>query len=143
MIATSLTTKKTSWVVGTQDLKEINSSTLLDMLSGLTKALHFYGFPVCMIVGDGATENASLFSAMATEPASSYLSDEVKNKFPKVAFDAKIAWKHPITGLPIFILEDMPHVVKRIVNAMESSSRKKIKEEPSVFKKSADQSVDD
>jgi len=124
MIATSLTTKKTSWIVGTQDLKDIHSSTLLDMISGLTKALHFYGFPVCMVVGDGATENASLFSAMATEPVSTYLSDEVKKKFPKVAFDTIIAWKHPITGQPVFILEDMPHVVKRIVNAMESSSRK-------------------
>jgi len=47
--------------------------------------------------------------------------------FSSIDFSMKIAWKHPVTDEPIFVLEDMPHVVKRVVNAMENSSLKSSK----------------
>ena len=51
-----------------------------------------------------------------------HLTDEMKEIFP---MDFKIAFWHPIRkNILIFISADMPHLVKKIVNAFESSGVK-------------------
>jgi hypothetical protein len=81
-----------------------------------------------VVVGDGAGENAAFFDRTTTETISKYISDELIALCPNVSLDdLTTVMLHPVTDEPIFIIEDMPHVVKRLVNALERSSNPKAK----------------
>ena len=67
-----------------------------------------YQYYVCIIVSDGATENNS-------------------SKFKDVNFDYKFVRKNPISHDSMFLIADIPHLIKKIVNYLEMSSLKKSK----------------
>jgi hypothetical protein len=83
-----------------------------------------------VVVGDGAGENAAFFDRTTTETISKHISDELSapTVCPHVSLDdLTTVMFHPVTDKPIFIIEDMSHVMKRLVNALERSSNPKAK----------------
>jgi hypothetical protein len=114
---------KLSPTVAILNVAELTPSLISNTLHTLLVTLHNYRFRVCGVVSDGASENIKVFGSVCTEPIGAYIAEDVKKQFPKVCFDdLMVVMRHPVTDEPIFVIEDMPHVVKRIVNAMESSS---------------------
>ena len=129
-----LHTTRHQFVVARYAVKSLDAAYLCDKILAIISSLAKYGFIVDTITGDGASENRSVFKTLSTLSFKDILADklthvsqEIINKFP---VDFKIAFEHPtIEGLYIFIAGDMPHLVKKIVNAFERSgiSRKKTK----------------
>ena len=52
---------------------------------------------------------------------------DLKSKFKNITFEYKCVRKHPISHDPIFLITNIPHLVKNIVIALEMSSLKKSK----------------
>ena len=82
------------------------------------------GFIVNQIASDGATENVSAMKQLATIKA--------KDAFPgldkRLPQDIPVAFYHPIfSDVKVYIGGEMPHWVKKFVNAMENSSISKEK----------------
>ena len=77
-----------------------------------------YHFSVCVIVSDGSTENNSLFDRLSTLSTENMLPSDLKSKFKDVNFEYKCVRKHPMSHDLIFLIADMPHLVKKIVNKM-------------------------
>ena len=105
----------------------IPSNFLISVISKIIVAACRYGLIINNIVGDGATENQSAERSLATLTAADvfkdFLTKEQKNKLP---MDLKIAFVHPIrSDIIVFICADMPHLVKKCVNAMENSGPNK------------------
>ena len=78
-----------------------------------------HGLIVNQIASDGATENVSAMKQLATLSPSKVFGNSFDDMLPN---KLKVAFKHP--GRPhvnIFIGGEMPHWMKKIVNAMESS----------------------
>ena len=94
------------------------------MVLASIKTKGFYGFQVCVVVADGAAENNSFFERVATQSIESHISIDLKTKFPSIKYDFKNKMLHPITDEPIFVIADMPYLIKKIVNALEMSSLK-------------------
>ena len=115
---------KISHIVACQNLSDLKPATLEKMVNSTLMALHDCGFAVCVLVGDGAGENVKLFKSLSTIPISEFVPEDLQKQFPQNNYDMCVAMPHPDTLEPIFILEDMPHVVKRLVHALENSSRK-------------------
>ena len=64
---------------------------------------------------------------MASKSIDCYIPSDLKKEFKYINYNYKNVMIHPITDKPIFFLADMPHLVKKIVNALEMSSLKKSK----------------
>lgn len=115
-----------SFTCAALNVSELKPSMLANVLHAILIELHNVGMGVCVIVGDGAGENAKLFSAISTEYAATYLTPELQEKLKAMKCDLfKCVMLHPITGEPIVVIEDMPHLIKRLVNALELSSNPK------------------
>ena len=119
--------KKSSFIVSSESVSKVTPGKLANMALASIKTLGFYGFQVCVVVADGATENNSFFEGVATQSIESHIPIDLKNKFPSIKYDFKNVMLHPITDEPIFFIADMPHLIKKIVNALEMSSLKKSK----------------
>ena len=96
------------------------------IISSLAK----YGFIVDTLTGDGASENRSVFKTLCTLLFKDLLLDKIAHVsqeiIDKVPLNFCIAFEHPtIKGKLIFIAGDMPHLVKKIVNAFERSGNSK------------------
>jgi hypothetical protein len=123
---------KFSLVVAREDCESLKAARLEGTLMSLLLALYAHGLDICSLCGDGATENVQLFKSLCTKTIVEWLSDDTMREFDKLGLlDEEAAMNvifiNPSTGKPIFVIEDMPHVVKRLVNAMERSSKKKEK----------------
>ena len=122
---------KFSLVVAREDCESLKAARLEGTLMSLLLALFAYGLDVCSLCGDGATENVQLFKSLCTETILDWLSNDTKQEFEKLGLLEEAAMNvvfiNPSTGKPIFVVEDMPHVVKRLANALELSSKKKEK----------------
>lgn len=83
------------------------------------------------MTGDGAKENIKVFKTLAMEAVSIFIEPICCSCYPNAltagVFDRKLTMLHPITLEPIFLQEDMPHVLKRVFNAMEKSSMEPVK----------------
>ena len=100
--------KSSSFIVASESVSSVTPARLSNMGLASIKTLYMYQFHVCIIVSDGATENNS-------------------SKFKDINFDYKFVRKHPISHDPMFLIADMPHLIKKIVNYLEMSSLKKSK----------------
>lgn len=89
-------------------------------------ALFTRGFIVNQVTFDGASENVSAMKQLGTITAEEAFADLVRNtKLPK---DMKVGFYHPIKkDVVIYIGGEMPHWVKKFVNAMENSSKENSK----------------
>jgi hypothetical protein len=111
-----------SLTVAALNITECTPTLINNTIHSLLVALEIEDVGVCILVGDGAGENTKVFAAMSTHPISDYIPSDLRESFKDVPFDLGAVFLHPCSGLPIFVLEDMPHVVKRLVNALERSS---------------------
>ena len=96
----------------------------MEVIAGLAQ----YGFIVNTIASDGASENRSANKKLATLTANDVLVNHPvkKDELMKVGFpmNMKVAFPHPSLskdGVIIFIDSDMPHLIKKFVNALERS----------------------
>ena len=65
------------------------------------------------------------FEGVATQSIESRIPIDLENKFPSIKYDFKNEMLYPITDEQIFFIADMPHLINKIVNALEISSLKK------------------
>ena len=96
--------KKSSFIVSSESVSKVTPGKLANMALASIKTLGFYGFQVCVVVADGATENNSFFEGVATQSIESHIPIDLKNKFPSINYDFKNVMLHPITDEPIFFL---------------------------------------
>ena len=119
--------KSSGFIIASESVSSVTPARLSNMVLTAIKTLYMYHFSVCVIVSDGATENNSLFDGLSTFSTENMLPSDLKSKFKDVNFEYKCVRKHPISHDLIFLIADMPHLVKKIVNALEMSSLKKSK----------------
>jgi hypothetical protein len=121
--------EKFSPTVGALNLSELQPSLIRNSIHSVILACHNAGLGVCNVTGDGAGENVKVFAEMSKVDCLQYIDTATMAKFPAIEFEAEklLAMEHPVTREPVFVLEDMPHVVKRIVNALEMSSNPRSK----------------
>ena len=55
------------------------------------------------------------------------LPSDLTSKLKVINFDCKYIRKHPISHDSMFLIADIPHLIKKIVNSLEMSSLKKSK----------------
>ena len=109
----------------------ISSQFLLSEINNMIISLSRVGLIVNNVVADGATENRSAMRALATHTVKEVLGKndfftEDQNKY--LDMEKKIAFLHPKrSDVLIFIGGDMPHIVKRMVNVLESGSKENSK----------------
>lgn len=115
-----------SVVLAKQSCSSIHPSRLLRIFRGIVIGLAAEDIEVIIVCGDGARENVIFFDTLSTESIDSIISDTTRALFQQFDLEAmtnnNIAMIDPINNEPIFFVEDMPHIVKRIVNAMDRSS---------------------
>ena len=101
---------------------------LLSELPKIICGLYSYGIIVNNITADGASENRSTFRALATITMkdvfkinnSIILTEKQNSLLPLTEY--KVAFRHPIqNNIIIFLGGEMPHLIKKIVNAFERS----------------------
>lgn len=96
--------------------------------SDLTEAvmcLHCHGFNVKGVSLDGAGENEAATKKLCTLSLRHLIDSPTATRLQlaDADLDMPIAWPHPRTRDPVFFIADMGHVIKRLVNALEMSSR--------------------
>jgi hypothetical protein len=110
-------------IVASFNLADLKPSTLMNTLHTVLTTLKGYGLGVCLLVGDGAEENVSFFKSICTVPISRYIPEELQKKYATIPYEELLfVALHPVTDEPIFVIEDMPHLMKRIVKGMERLS---------------------
>ena len=106
----------------------VTATLLLSELPKIMCGLYSFGIIVNNITADGASENRSAFRALANisikeifEMNSSIkLTTKQKTLLPLTEYD--VAFRHPIQDNVIILVGgEMPHLVKKIVNAFERS----------------------
>ena len=106
----------------------VSSSLLLSEIPKIICGLYAFGIIVNNVTGDGASENRSTFRALANISMgdifamnnSLKLTTKQKTIFPLSQYN--VAFHHPIQeNIIIFVGGEMPHLIKKIVNALERS----------------------
>jgi hypothetical protein len=124
--------EKTQFCVARYGMEKISGVWLAETIPLIAAVLAQYGFVVNAIVSDGAAENRSANHLLGEISAREVLklSDSQMQQFSVDGglLDMKIAFKHPTPvgvakDVIIFILSDMPHWVKKFVNAMERTGK--------------------
>eukprot|EP00978_Attheya_sp_CCMP212_P047092 scaffold421221_cov91-Attheya_sp.AAC.2 len=122
--------KPVRFVAARYGLNSLTSPFLIRRVREITVALWRYGFLVNNITGDGASENRSTFKSLATltaEQVFSHFTPEEKTLLP---MKQKVAFYHPALvdeKILVFIGGEMPHLIKKVVNALEKSDSMKSK----------------
>ena len=115
--------RKISFVCYRAGLKTITSEYLKRECTNIIIALSLYGFIVTTVTGDGASENRSTFENLGTHTVLDVIPQEILKDYPKIPRDFKIAMQHPTRrNILIFIMGDMPHLVKKIVDNCKITS---------------------
>ena len=79
------------------------------------------------VTGDGASENRSIFQSLGTILMKQIIDDSSLTLTTKQTtliplLDYNVTFKHPIlNNILIFIGDEMPHLIKKIVNELERS----------------------
>jgi hypothetical protein len=77
------------------------------------------GFTACVLVSDAASANSTYFKSMSCIKASELIDAELLEEVGLTG-NFMIAARHCVTKVPLFIISDPPHCLKRITNAMEN-----------------------
>ena len=109
----------------------VSSSLLLSEIPKIIASLYYFGIIVNNVTGDGASENRSAFCALYNismkeiiDNISLTLTTGQQTILPLLGH--KVAFKHPIQDdITIFIGGEMPHLIKKIINALERSGSAK------------------
>jgi hypothetical protein len=102
-----------------------SSSFIQKTIRKIITALALHGFVVDTIAADGAAENRSAYKMMATITAREVFGNNLgENADDDLPMDMKIAFLHPIYAeIKVFPSADMPHLIKKVMNAFESSGK--------------------
>ena len=73
--------KKSSFIVSSESVSTVTPGKLVNMALASIKTKGFYGFQVCVVVADGATENNSFFEGIATQSIETHISMDFKKNF--------------------------------------------------------------
>ena len=108
----------------------LDASYIMDKMMKSIFALSNFGFIVDTVRGDGAAENRSALKQLATILVRDVLLDTISffdDKMLEVLpLDTKIGFHYPVhKDITIFIAANMPHLMKKIVNALKRSSSDK------------------
>jgi hypothetical protein len=111
--------RKTQFIAARYRLSCITTHFLVRTINDIIRALWLFGFAVTgAISGDGASENRLAFfelSYLTVGEVLPWLEGEVH-----IPLDLLIGFYHPMDpDIVIFIVGDMPHIVKKIVKALE------------------------
>ncbi|GFH62224.1 hypothetical protein CTEN210_18700 [Chaetoceros tenuissimus] len=108
-------------VVARYAVKGSKGESLVRKVKHVIRALATRDLIVNNVTSDGASENMSCFKQLAT-----YTAKEIwPNLNPSLPGEFKVAFDHPSYPCKIFIGGEMAHWVKKLVNALESSSSTK------------------
>ena len=109
-------------VVARYSVGKSNGEVLCQIIEHVICGLAMRGFIVNQVTSDGATENVSAMKQLATLKASEMF-DNLCSSLPG---NVPVAFPHPVFDKQIvFIGGEMPHWVKKFINAMENSSSSK------------------
>ena len=117
-----------SLVVAKMSCSSINPQRLSQVMNAIINGLAVYDVDVISFCGDGASENVSFFEGVSNISLKESLSVQTRDLFHSKDLEDmlsfNIAMLNPLkcNGDFIFFIEDMPHVIKRIVNALDRSS---------------------
>jgi hypothetical protein len=96
------------------DIRTMDATCIQNTVIKVTAALSCYGFIVDTLAADGSSEYRSANKMMATITAKDIFGN----------FDMKVAFHHPTRPSSIiFIGGDMPHLIKKCVNALERTGK--------------------
>ncbi len=116
-----------SQVVARQSCCSIDALRLKRTLDAIINQLSIYDIGIANVTGDGATENVAFHNSSYDTPLKDFISDEIKLLFTKHGLHTylsyEVATKDPRNEDLIYFMEDMPHMVKRKVNALSNSSK--------------------
>jgi len=99
--------------------------TLQEQLDDVLLELALQKFHVAVSACDGAGENRSLLRSMCTESAFEYFTPEEQERWTEMGVDLsfKVAALSFVNDLPNFMLSDMPHLIKKVANALEMAMK--------------------
>jgi hypothetical protein len=127
MQSASNTHKRIKQTVARYGLKKVTSGFCTRELRKIMAAMHTYKLIGAAIGCDGASENRSTLHDLATLSVRDMIfrgifPHEWLQELPTDILDFKVAFEHPyIPNVYIWIHGDMPHMVKKVVNALECS----------------------
>jgi hypothetical protein len=107
-----------------------DSTWMFNTWIDVSSALALGGFDIAALVADGASENRTWFSVIATHSLNDVMDlenagdllflDDLRGS--GVDLDFKVATIPPGSDKLCFILSDPPHMIKKIANALDASS---------------------
>ena len=116
-----------SMVIARESCCTINPLRLRRLNDATINNLNVYNVGIASVTGDGASENITFNEISCTVRLGDFITTNTRSLFEKYHLkeylDYKAAKIDPYTGDLIFFMEDMPHVVKRLVNALYDSSK--------------------
>ena len=108
-----------SFLVGSWNLGSITSEFLYKNIAGsLLRELDSAGFDTVFLVCDGAGENRGLYNTLGKLTAAHFIEID-RERYPNIDLTIGVAFRHPTHSDPVFILGDMPHLAKKVVNVLE------------------------
>jgi hypothetical protein len=110
-------------------LRTMDATFIQNTVLKVNAVLSCYGFIVDILAADGASKNRSANKMMATITAKDIFSDMFsEGETTEYPLDMKVASHHPTRPSSIiFIGGDMPHLIKKCVNALERSGKSDLK----------------
>ena len=127
---------------------DLNASMIVDMVFTVVNALWWYSFEAVMALCDGASEHRSFQKECANisiadvraalDPDLGWgCADLLDTYVAPVGHDGLetinprdlkgslgVAFKHPITGRPVFLMSDPVHLIKKLLSSLDKSKKK-------------------
>jgi hypothetical protein len=110
---------KLCFIAAAYNLCSIKSHNVDQILNDVTIGLYGFGWKVRTVCGDGATSNTTFFRSACDIPVRRFIPEAVLDQYG-VDKDFKVAYSHPITDEPIFVVEDPPHAIKKGANSLRN-----------------------
>lgn len=130
--STAASHSKFKTTVARYGLHSVNAEFLTREIKQITAAMYLYNMTVVQVGCDGAPENRSALHQLATLSVRDMIElgvfPEEWLKLANVPLDFRVAYRHPSypesDNVFVWIHTDMPHWIKKWLNAMECSSSK-------------------
>ena len=101
----------------------VDAESILELVDEVLCATAVCGLRVVVISCDGAQENRAAATVLCTHSAKEFLPADFRAKFPNVDWNHKLGQDHPsMAGLVVLWVFDMVHAMKKVRDALDSSS---------------------
>ena len=118
---------KLSEIVASINIEKVTPQIIASITYLLLDTLPVYGLAGVVSASDAAGCNWAAYIAMATDSLKDILPVELRDEYPSIDFDVKIAFKDEVTGGWHFCIPDLCHLGKNAVTSIELSSNKSSK----------------